>query len=442
MKLGFSFKRGSGGIKLPENKHHTEKPIELLPLPQKVVIPLQQHIGAHCAATVRKGDRVLTGQIIGNSDDFVSATVHATVSGEVSAVCTTVSPAMGHLISALVIESDGQDEWVQLEVPSNPKEIPIEDILDLLRDAGVVGMGGATFPTRVKLLPPKGKNIDTLILNGCECEPFITADHRVMLEYGEQVLYGLRVMDKILKPDEVYIAIEDNKPDAVEYMEELVAKTPFAAGYKVVSLSSIYPTGAEKTLIKRIMGREVPIGGLPMDVGAVVHNVATAKAIHDVVFEGKPLIERVVTVTGAVNNPKNLLVRVGTPIKDLIEYCGGMKDNANEVILGGPMMGISQTDLDFPVTKGTSCILVKESRLIKEQGCISCGKCIEVCPMGLMPTMLAKYSKAGLYEDCHEYYINNCFECGSCTYVCPANIPLVQYIKVAKKELNRRRAKN
>jgi electron transport complex protein RnfC len=427
---------------LPENKHHTEKPIEPLPLPQKVIIPLQQHIGSQCAATVKKGDHVLTGQIIGNSDDFVSATVHATVSGDVSAIITTVSPAMGHLITAIVIESDGKDEWVKLDVPTDPKATPVEEILDLLKDAGVVGMGGATFPTRVKLLPPKGKNIDTIILNGCECEPFITADHRLMLEYGEQMLYGLRVMDKILQPDNVYIAIEDNKLDAIEYMEELVAKTPFASEFKVISLSSIYPTGAEKTLITRVTGRKVPIGGLPMDVGVLVHNVATAKAIADVVFEGKPLIERIVTVTGAVKNPKNLLVRVGTPIRELIEFCGGITDNANEVILGGPMMGVSQTDLDFPVTKGTSCILVKESAHIHEQDCISCGKCIEVCPMNLMPTMFAKYSKAGLYDNCTEYYIGNCFECGSCTYVCPANIPLVQHIKVAKKEINMRRAKN
>jgi len=426
---------------LPENKHHTEKPIESLPLPQKVIIPLQQHIGSHCAATVKKGDHVLTCQIIGNSDDFVSATVHATISGEISAIITTVSPAMGHLITAIVIESDGKDEWVKVDVPTDPKETPVEEILEMLRDAGVVGMGGATFPTRVKLLPPKGKNIDTIILNGCECEPFITADHRLMLEYGEQMLYGLRVMDKILQPDDVYIAIEDNKPDAVEYMENLVTNTPFAKEFKVVSLSSIYPTGAEKTLINRITGRQVPIGGLPMDVGVLVHNVATAKAIHDVVFEGKPLIERVVTVTGAVNNPKNLLVRVGTPIRDLIDYCGGMTDNANEVILGGPMMGVSQTDLDFPVTKGTSCILVKESESIHEQDCISCGKCLEVCPMNLMPTMLAKYSKASLFDSCEEYHIGNCFECGCCTYVCPANIPLVQHIKVAKKEIALRKAK-
>jgi len=442
VNLASIFKRGSRGLRLPENKHHTEKPIEVLPLPQKVIVPLQQNIGSHCVATVKKGDKVLTGQIIGNSDDFVSATVHATVSGELSAVTTTLHPAMGHIITSLVITSDGKDEWVKLDVPYDPKRLSAEEILEKLKDAGVVGMGGATFPTRVKLLPPPGKNIDTLILNGCECEPFITADHRVMLEYGEPVLYGLRVMDKVLQPDEVYIAIEDNKPDAVEHMQNLVASIPFAANFKVVSLPSKYPTGAEKTLIKILLDREVPIGGLPMDVGVVVHNVATAKAIHDTVFEGKPLIERVVTVTGAVNNPKNLLVRIGTPIRDLIDFCGGVKDGANEVILGGPMMGVSQPDLDFPVTKGTSCVLVKESKIIHEQGCISCGNCVEVCPMGLMPTMLAKYSKAGLYEDCQDYYIGNCFECGCCTYVCPANIPLVQYIKVAKKEISRRRARS
>ena len=289
----FRKKSFKGGAHPPEEKKWTEhKAIENVPLPERVVIPLQQHIGAQCVANVKRGDKVLTGQVIGSSDAFVSASVHATVSGEVSAVTTTLHPAMGHIITSLVVTSDGNDEWVPLDAPQDPENLPAEDILNKVRDAGVVGMGGATFPTRVKLLPPKEKNIDTLILNGCECEPFITSDHRVMLEYGEQVLSGLMIIDRILSPDySAYIAIEDNKPDAVEHMEELVEEIGLAGKYKVLSLPSRYPTGAEKTLIKQVTGREVPMGGLPMDVGVVVQNVATAKAIHDAVFTGRPLID-------------------------------------------------------------------------------------------------------------------------------------------------------
>ena len=428
------FKRSSQGVTLAENKSHTEKPIETLPLPEKVIIPLQQNIGAPCVATVKRGAKVLTGQKIGDSERFVSAPVHATISGEVSATTMVINPPTGQLVPALVIASDGEDNWVKLE------DLSVKEILGKIREAGMVGMGGATFPTHVKLSPPEGKKIDTLIINGCECEPYITSDHRVMLEYGEKVLSGLNIIRKVLSPDTIYIAIENNKPDAIDHMERLVATMGFKEDFKIITLPTKYPMGAEKTLITTILDREVPIGGLPLDVGVVVHNVSTAKAIHDAVVEGKPLIERVVTVTGAVKKPKNLMVRFGTPLRSLIEYCGGIDDKASEVILGGPMMGISQPDLDFPVTKGTSCVLVKESTPIREQDCISCGRCLEACPMHLMPTTLVKFAKIGRYDDCKEAYIDGCFECGACAYICPANIPLVQYIKVAKRELIKRRA--
>jgi len=440
--LGFNiFKRVSRGVKLAENKSRTEKPIETFPLPEKVTLPLQQNIGAPCVATVKRGDKVLTGQKIGDSERFVSAPVHATISGEVSATTTVINPPTGQPVPAVVITSDGEDKWAELEVPQNPEKLSVKEILGRIREAGIVGLGGATFPTHVKLAPPEGKKIDTLIINGCECEPYITSDHRVMLEYGEKILAGANIICKLLSPEITYIAIEDNKPDAIEYMRGLVAKTGFKDNFKVVSLKSKYPMGAEKTLIKNLLDREVPIGGLPLDVGVVVQNVSTTKAIYDAIFEGKPLIERVVTVTGAVKKPKNLLVRFGTPLRNLIEYCGGIDGKASEVILGGPMMGISQPDLDFPVVKGTNCILTKESRLIKEQECISCGRCVAVCPMYLLPTALAKNSKAGRYDECKEAYIDDCFECGACAYTCPANIPIVQYIKIAKSELMKRRAK-
>lgn len=435
-------KRGSShGVKVPEYKLSEDIAIEQAPLPEKVVIPLQQNIGAPAQALVKRGDRILTGQKVADSDKYVSAPVHATLSGEISGTTMVVNPPTGQLVEALIIASDGKDEWVERKVSKDPKALSAKEMLEIIREAGIVGMGGAAFPTHVKLSPPKDKKIDTVILNGCECEPYVTSDHRVMLEYGEEVLSGLNIIKKILSPQNTYIAIEDNKEDAIDYLEKLIHDRELQNDIKVISLKSKYPMGAEKTLIKTILDREIPIGGLPMDVGTVVQNVSTAKAIHDAVFNGKPLVERVITVTGAVRNPKNLLVRFGTPIQFLIEYCGGISCVANTIIMGGPMMGIAQFDLDFPAVKGTNSILVKTEEPIKEQDCISCGMCIEVCPMRLMPTLLAKYAKEGLYEECKlKYYIDDCFECGSCTYTCPANIPIVQYIKVAKKELAKKAA--
>jgi electron transport complex protein RnfC len=429
----------SYGVKVPERKLSEKIPVEPAPLPEKVVLPLQQNIGSPAQALVKRGDKVLTGQKIADSEKYVSAPIHATVSGEVTGTTMVVNPPTGQLVEALIITSDGKDEWVELKSSKDLSTLSVKHILDNIRDAGIVGMGGAAFPTHIKLSPPKDKKIDTVILNGCECEPYVTSDHRVMLEYGEQVLSGLNIIRKVLSPQNTYIAIEDNKEDAIYHMEKMITSQGLQNDIKVVPLKSKYPMGAEKTLISTILGKEVPIGGLPMDVGTVIQNVSTAKAVHDAVFEGKPLIERVVTVTGMVRTPKNLLTRFGTPIRSLIEYCGGMSDTANTIILGGPMMGIAQFDLDFPVVKGTNSILVKTDEPVREQDCISCGMCVEVCPMRLMPTLLARYAKEGRYEECKEnYYIDDCFECGSCTYTCPANIPLVQYIKVAKKELAKR----
>ncbi len=430
----------SAGVEVEENKLSADTAIEKAPLPEQVVIPLHQNIGAPCQAVVKRGDKVLTGQVIGDSDQFVNAPVHATVSGEVTGTATVVNPPTSQLIPALVIASDGRDEWVKLDPPEDPDELTVEEILKRIRAAGLVGLGGAAFPSHVKLSPPQGKKIDTVILNGCECEPYITSDHRVMLEYGEQVLSGLSLIKKVLNPKRVYIAIEDNKENAIGHLEYLATTMGRRGKFKVVPLKSRYPMGAEKVLTKLIMGKEVPIGGLPMDIGAVVHNVSTAKAIHDAVIEGKPFVERVITVTGAVKSPKNLLARFGTPIGTLIDHCGGIQGEANEVILGGPMMGFDQFDLSYPTVKGTNAILVKEGREIKEQDCISCSRCLDACPMKLMPTMLAKYAKAAIYDECDNYYIADCFECGACAYACPADIPIVHYIKVAKKELANKKA--
>ena len=351
MSIRLKSKSTSYGVKVPESKLTAGSPIEPIPLPERVIIPLHQNIGAPCEAVAKRGDKVLTGQKIGDSERFVNAPIHATISGEITGTTMVINPPTAQLVTALVITSDGKDEWVEPEAPGELETLSTKEILDRIRAAGLVGLGGAAFPTHVKLSPPKDKKIDTVILNGCECEPYITSDHRVMLEYGEKVLSGLNIIKKVLSPDNIYIAIEDNKEDAIDHMEELITVMGFKEDFKIIPLTTKYPMGAEKTLIGTILNREVPIGGLPLDVGVVVHNVSTAKAIHDAIFEGKPFVERVVTVTGAVKNPKNLLVRLGTPLRTLIEYCGGIDGKASEVILGGPMMGISQPDLDFPVTK-------------------------------------------------------------------------------------------
>jgi electron transport complex protein RnfC len=433
-------KGSSSGVKVSHDKLTAGSPIEPLPLPDKVIIPLLQHIGAPCVALVRRGDKVLTGQKIGDAESFVRAPVHATISGEISGTTRVVNPWTGQPVEALIITSDGEDNWVETGPLKSLESLSVEEILEKVGEAGIVGLGGATFPARVKLSPPESAKIDTVILNGCECEPFITADHRVMLEYGDKVLSGLNIIRKVLSPEKVYIAIEDNKEDAIDHLEKLIVSMGFEGDFRIVPLKSRYPMGAEKILTEVILGRQVPIGGLPLNVGVVVHNVSTAKAIHDAVLKNKPFVERVVTVTGAVKNPKNLLVRIGTPIANLVDYCGGMDSPANEIIIGGPMMGVSQFDLDFPVTKGISCILAREGRQVAERDCIRCGACLEVCPMHLMPTMYVKYVKSGLFDECRDAYIDDCFECGSCAYSCPANIPIVQYIKVAKSELNKRKA--
>lgn len=436
------------GLSLQENKVTAEKHIETLPVPEKIILLLQQSIGAPCEFFVKRKDVVKAGQKIADTKSYVSAPIHSSISGTVSRITKVLNPATCAPMDALVIESDGEDQWITRrklfdieksdDFPNLKKIIRTldkEKILKKIREAGVVGLGGATFPTQVKLNPPKDKKIDTLILNGCECEPYITSDHRIMLEYGMKVLAGLYIISRTVRPKEIYIAIEDNKEDAISYFEELIIKMGFKNIFKIISLNSSYPMGAEKTLIRTLLGRTVPMGGLPMDVGVIVNNVATAKSVYEAVIENAPLVEKVVTVTGVVKNPKNLLVRNGTPINSLLEACGGPRRRANYVILGGPMMGISITDIDFPVTKGTNCILVKEGRDRVEQNCINCGRCVNICPMDLMPLMYVKFVKNGSIEECSRYYIENCIECGSCAYVCPAGIPITGYIKSGKSML-------
>ena len=430
-----------GGVHPPENKELAEhKPIELLPPPPSVVIPVQQHIGAPSKPIVQVGDTVRVGDRLTEPGGYVSVPVHASISGTVKAIEPRPHP-LGTMVNSIVIESDGEDKWSD-DVQDDPnwEQLPAEDIRERIRMAGLAGMGGAAFPTHVKLSPPPNKPIDTFILNGAECEPYLTADHRLMLEYPEEIIRGMKVILKVLHPKKAFIGIEDNKMDAVEAMRKAAQKE--GVDCEVVALPVKYPQGAEKQLIKALTGREVPRGGLPMDVGCLVQNVGTARAIYHAVAKRRPVVDRVVTVTGrGVGEPKNLMVRIGTPFSFVLEHCGGLKEDAERVIMGGPMMGIAQFTLDVPVIKGTSGILVlnrEEARERQPEVCIRCGRCVDACPMGLLPTTLYQYVKHKRFDDAQEYGVLDCIECGSCAYVCPAKLPLVHAMKWGKLEVSKK----
>jgi electron transport complex protein RnfC len=425
------------GIHPNDAKGLTENiPVENASLPKRVVIPLIQHIGAPAKAEVNIGDEVKRGQVLGSPASFVSAPVHSSISGKVVAISDFPQPT-GRTITSIVIESDGKDESVIFEDDPDYLGLSAEEIKDRIKNAGIVGLGGAAFPTNVKLSPPKEKPIDTVILNGAECEPYLTADHRLMVERPGEIVNGLKIIMKALGVSDGYIGIESNKPEAIKAMERATSNEQ---NIKALSLKVKYPQGAEKMLIKAIKGREVPSKGLPMDVGVVVQNVGTALAAYEAVRFNKPLIERVVTVTGSgIKVPKNLMVRVGTLFSELIEQCGGLTDKAAKVISGGPMMGFAQWSLDVPVVKGTSGILVlTEDECISSDeysACIRCGSCIDICPMGLNPSMLSILSEKGFYEETKDYDIFDCFECGSCAFVCPSNRPMVQFMRLAKSQI-------
>jgi electron transport complex protein RnfC len=404
--------------------------------PQRIVVPLSQHIGAPAQSEVNIGDEVKRGQCIGVTTGFVSSPVHSSVSGKVIAISDFPSAA-GRMVPSIVIENDGKDESVAFIDNADYLNTPQDEIKSMIKDAGIVGMGGAAFPTNVKLSPPKEKKIDAVIINGAECEPYLTADHRLMVERPEELVAGLKLIMKSLGVTEGHIGIEENKPDAIKAVESAVSGEP---DIKVWPLEIKYPQGAEKMLIKAVKGREVPSKGLPMDVGVVVQNVGTAIAVYEAVRYRKPLIERVVTITGrGIREPKNLLVRIGTLMSDVIEQCGGLVEGAVKVISGGPMMGFAQWTLDVPVVKGTSGILVlaEDEYVASDEysACIRCGSCIDVCPMGLNPSILSIYAEKGFFEDAKENNLFDCFECGSCAYVCPAKRPMVQFMRLAKSQV-------
>lgn len=436
----FTFK---GGVHPPHSKALTQNvPIEEAPAPELVVIPLSQHIGAPCDPLVAVGETVKVGQKIGDSKAFVSVPVHSSVSGTVKKIEQRPVPG-GTKINCIIIENDGKyDVHESVQPKGDLENLSREDILSIIREAGMAGMGGATFPTHVKLSPPPDKPIDTLLVNGSECEPYLTADHRIMLEMPELVLLGTKAIKKALGAGKAYICIEDNKPDAIKTLVEVVGNEE---GIEVVSLKAKYPQGDEKRLINAVTGRVVPSGGLPMEVACVVENVGTVATIGNAIKTGMPCVQRVVTVTGsAVETPKNLLVRLGTLFKDCIDMCGGYKEEPGKIISGGPMMGIAQYTDEVPVIKGTSGILVlnkKEAQVPEPSNCILCGKCVDACPVNLMPYKISRFSLLRNFDGADEYHATDCIECGACSYVCPAKRPLKESISVAKKEILTRRKK-
>ena len=420
----------NGGAHPEENKELAENlPLKKFPEPETVVIPLSMHVGKPAVPVVKAGDTVKLGQKIAEADGFVSSNIHSSVSGTVVAVEPRKHPNRG-MVESIVIRSDGKNTPDESVRPNKPlEELSPEEIVDIVKEKGITGMGGAGFPTFIKLKP--GKPIDTVLLNGCECEPYLTADHRVLLEYADDVIYGLKAIMKAVDAPKGIIVIEDNKPDAIALLQ---SRTEGLDNIEVQTVRTKYPQGAEKTLIKNVLKRLVPSGGLPADVGTVVDNVSTAVAISDAIQKGMPLVERAVSVTGEhIANPGNYMVKIGTSVKALIDYCGGITGEDVTVKMGGPMMGFPLTDEEVPVIKGTNGVIAIDTDHTKEEECIKCGRCVDVCPMELAPLNFAKYVKEGDAQALLDNHIRDCFECGCCQYICSSKIPLVERIRTGKK---------
>ena len=425
-----------GGVHPHDNKQYSaHQPITECPLPEKAIIPLVQHIGAPSQPVVEKGQKVKVGELLAKAGGFVGANIHSPYSGTITKIDSTID-AWGMKMPAIFMDVEG-DEWLP-EIDRTPdviRECRLEpkEIIDKVAAAGIVGLGGACFPTQVKLMPPPGKKAEVLIVNGVECEPYLTCDHQLMLEHGEELMIGIQILMRALNIDHAIIGIEKNKPDAIARMKELALKV---LGVEVKPLKLKYPQGGEKQLIDACIGRQVPSGALPIEVGAVVDNVATIYAVYEAVQKNKPLISRVMTVTGAsVARPGNYSVRFGTPLTQVVNLAGGIPEDTGKIIGGGPMMGRAMNNIDMPTNKRVSGLLFlreSESRRVEPENCIRCGKCVTACPMGLEPYLLSKQAQLQMWDEMEQHDVMDCIDCGCCLFTCPSHRPLLDYIRMGK----------
>lgn len=423
-----------GGVSVSHNKNTADMEPVRMPSPEHVILPMQQHIGAPCTPMVKAGDAVAVGQVIGDSDKFVSAPIHASVSGKVSAVGECTLPS-GTRVQSVTIESDGEMRLFEGVEP--PTVNNREDFLRAVRASGLVGMGGAGFPTHVKLRVKPDKHIDTLIVNAAECEPFITVDYRECIDNSWDIMSGIFTIKEMLGIDEVIIAVEDNKPAAFEVLNRIAENSNDVGDHvRLMALKSLYPQGAEKMMVQSATGRRIPPGKLPADVGCIVMNVGSVAFVSRYLKSGKPFVSRSITVDGsAIREPKNIRLPIGTRITDVIDFCGGYQTDVYKLLMGGPMMGIALADDSLPILKQNNAILAFASHsyhIKKERACIRCGRCVQVCPMSLMPTLIERYARVRDAENLSRIGVNVCMECGSCSYACPSGRPLVQYMRLAK----------
>ncbi len=431
----FGYKTFKGGIHPDDKKSGSNYiRIENLEPSKTLVFPVQQHVGKAARVLVNVGDEVKLGQLIAEADGNISANVHSSVSGKVIGVKPHIHPS-GNMVESIIIENDFKDEAVRDFVDYRElADLSPEEIIEIVREAGIVGMGGAAFPTHVKLMPPS--SVDTIVVNGAECEPYITSDHRMMLEHPKCILTGIKAVMKAVDAKKAYVGVESNKPDAIEKLQEIFSTE---GNINVVPVLAKYPQGSEKQMIEVVTGRQVPSGKLPSSVGVVVLNIDTIWAIADAINKGKPLVERTVTVSGgAIKEPKNYMVRLGTPVKDIIEAAGGFCEEPAKILLGGPMMGNAIFNTDVPVVKGTGAVIAlteKEIKSTEATVCIRCGRCVDACPMHLQPLMLRAYSIKNDYAMLKKYNILDCMECGACAYICPGRQAPVQYIRNAKPKV-------
>jgi electron transport complex protein RnfC len=436
-----TFRHGVHPEEYKELSHQCK--VERMPFVEEYVLPLSQHLGAPCKPIVQKGNKVKRGQKIADANGFVSVALHSPVDGTVNGISLAENPN-GHMVQSIIIRADAfSTQQLTPSIPKPYEEMSVKEFIASVQESGIVGLGGAAFPAHVKFSIPEGKTCRYLMVNGCECEPFLTSDHRMMVEFPDDVIDGTRILQHFINAEKIFIGIESNKPDAISILSGRAKNSGLPI--EVIPLKVKYPQGAEKMMITAIIEKEVPSGKLPLDVEALVTNVSSVAAISQWFRKGQPLIERIVTVTGtAVKRPANMMVPFGTPMRDVVELCGGITSDTARILLGGPMMGMVQKSLDIPVVKGTSGILIltaEEVRDLSQYNCIRCSRCLDACPMFLNPSLLGMLAKKGLWEEMEEHHVLDCFECGCCSYVCPSGIPLVQSFRVGKAIIREQKLK-